>query len=87
MTPAQEKCKSSVSDFKFQNVTSTKSEVVTSLGTMKSHGDVSTKVEGGDVILELDQQGEYVEVSGTGFPCVDDITTCKTDLTYRMTFR
>ncbi|XP_012936923.1 uncharacterized protein LOC101852371, partial [Aplysia californica] len=87
VTSTKDACSAALSDFKFESVTSEKSEVVTSLGTMKSHGDVSIRQEDKDVMLVLDQQGEYVEVSNTGFPCVDDITSCESDLTYRMTFR
>ena len=71
----------------FQNISSSSSQVVTPLGNMESHGNVSLRLENNDVILVLDEQGEYLVVNNTGSPCIDDITQCRTDLTYRVTFR
>ncbi|GFS24154.1 von Willebrand factor D and EGF domain-containing protein [Elysia marginata] len=80
-------CHSSKLDFNFLNMTASKTKVVTSLGTHRSHGDVTVEQDGHNVLLVLDTQGEYVEVSNTGNPCVDDITACANNLTYRLVFR
>ncbi|GFN84181.1 von Willebrand factor d and egf domain-containing protein [Plakobranchus ocellatus] len=80
-------CHSTKLDFNFLNMTDTNTEVVTSLGTYKSYGNVTVEREDRNVLLVLDSQGEYVEVSNTGHPCVDDITACTSNLTYRLVFR
>ena len=82
-----DRCKSNMTEVKFEEVLRGQ-DLVTSLGTMSVHGNVSveqTLFQQGQVVLVLDQDG-YVDMGSTGNTCLDDVTACTGSFNFRIVF-
>ncbi|XP_076437914.1 uncharacterized protein LOC143277063 [Babylonia areolata] len=60
--------------------------VMTSLGFMTSHGNVTLEPVPGGLVLVLDGPGEFLEVGGHSLPCLLDTSACSGGFFFRISF-
>ncbi|XP_071090000.1 uncharacterized protein [Haliotis cracherodii] len=83
--PEPSSCNSSSTDITFTSINGT--DLLTSLTTMKVHGDANLEQSKIGTVLVLDGPGQYIDMQNTGVPCLDDLTTCFTNFNFRLTFQ
>ncbi|XP_046563492.1 uncharacterized protein LOC124272364 isoform X1 [Haliotis rubra] len=83
--PEPSSCNASFTDITFTRINGT--DLVTSLSTMKVHGDARLEQSKEGTLLVLDGPGQYIDMLKTGVPCLDDLTTCSSSFNFRLTFQ